>query len=239
MLNSLTLNQYIMQDDLDEYGAGAEKEDYDIEFGELLREHFSDFGWNYTGILKEDGDTIPIPATSTCVTAIFETDAVEELRSLTDQLDAELIEPDHTRQYPDVTLRGGAFGSNLIALDIKTARRNHNNADKLDGPMTLGSYAGYFQNPHEESPWTKYPYGQYDEHWILCFAHYWDDEEDSQGMVSGVETIIGEKWTLASEKTGTGTTNHMASVRSIPDLKAGNGDFDSEEEFEEYWRSYD
>jgi len=236
---SVSESVFYVQDDLGNYDADAEKEPYDADFGTLLHEHFGGFEWDYTGILKQSGDTIPIPATSTCVTAIFETDAVEELKGLTDEMGAEIVEPDHTRQYPDVTLRGGEFGSNLIALDIKTARRNHNNADKLDGPMTLGSYAGYFQNPHEESPWTKYPYGQYDEHWILCFAHYWDDDEDSLGMVSGVEPIIGEKWTLASEKTGTGTTNHIASVRSIPDLKAGNGDFDSEEEFEEFGRSYD
>jgi hypothetical protein len=228
-----------MQDDLSNYSEGDDKEPYEIDLGDLLAEHFADFEWNYEGVLKQNGDVIPVPATSTCVTAIFETDSVEELRDLTDEYDIEIIEPEHSRQYPDVTLTGGALGSHRIALDIKTARRSHTNDDKLDGPMTLGSYAGYFQNPYEESPWTKFPYGTYDEHWILCFAHYWDEDGDSLNMVSGTETIIGEKWTLASKQTGTGTTNHMASVRNISDLNAGDGDFDSEEEFEEYWRSYD
>lgn len=228
-----------MQDDLDEYLDDDSGDQYSIEFGRLLTDHFDEFDWNYEGVLKADGDVIPIPATSTCITAIFETDSIEELRKLTDELDVEIIEPDHSRQYPDATLTGGELGSHRIALDIKTARRNHNNEDKLDGPMTLGSYAGYFQNPNEESPWTRFPYGTYDEHWILCFAHYWDEQKDSLNMISGVETIVGEKWSLASEKTGTGTTNHIASVRNISDLHRGNGAFDSEEEFEEYWRSYD
>lgn len=228
-----------MQDDLDDYVDEDSKDPYSIELGKLLEDHFGDFKWNYEGILKENGDLIPVPATSTCVTAIFETDAIEDLKEMTNELGIEIIEPDHSRQYPDVTLTGGELGSHRIALDIKTARRNHNNEDKLDGPMTLGSYAGYFQNPNEESPWTKFPYGTYDEHWILCFAHYWDKDGDSLSMVSGVEPIVGEKWSLASKNTGTGTTNHIASVRTISDLHEGNGAFDSEEEFEQHWRSYD
>ena len=228
-----------MQNDSSEDTENKSKDSHSVEFRRLLEEHFDDFEWNYEGVLKENGDIIPIPATSTCVTAIFETDAIEDLRELTDRLDIEIIEPEHSRQYPDVTLTGGELGTDRIALDIKTARRNHNNEDKLDGPMTLGSYAGYFQNPNEESPWTKFPYGTYDEHWILCFAHYWDEEADSLEIVSGVETIVGEKWSLASENTGTGTTNHMASVRNISDLHEGNGDFNSKEEFEKYWRSHD
>lgn len=227
-----------MQDDLGGFGEDDSSEEYDADFGQLLHEHFTDYEWDFTGVLKSNGETIPVPPTSTCVTAIFETDAIEKLKSLTDELGVEIIEPDHSRQYPDATLRGGVFGSNLIALDVKTARKSHTNEDRLDSPMTLGSYAGYFQNPHEESPWTRFPYGKYDEHWILCFAHYWDGEAGSEDMVSGVETIIDQKWSLASRTTGTGTTNHIGSIKSIPDLQAGNGDFDTEEEFEEYWRSY-
>ena len=210
---------------------------YDFDFKQLLLDHFEGFEWNYTGVEKEGGDSIPIPATSTCVTAIFETDAVEELEGLTRELSADLIEPDHTRQYPDVTLTGGEFGNARIALDVKTARRSHSNSDKLDSAMTLGSYAGYFQNPREESPWTKYPYGSYDEHWILAFAHYWDEEKDSLNMVSGTEVIVGEKWKLASKTSGTGTTSHIGSITNISDLRAGDGPFGSEERFETYWRN--
>lgn len=227
-----------MPDDPGDYSK-SECSVYDFDLKQRLLDHFGDFGWVYKGILKANGDVIPVPATSTCVTAIFETDAIEELQDLADQLGAEVIEPDHTRQYPDATLTGGDFGDSRIALDVKTARRSHTNSDKLDSPMTLGSYAGYFKKPNEESPWTKFPYGSYDEHWILCFAHYWDDEKDSLNMVSGTETIVDQKWKLASRTSGTGTTSHIGSIKNLSDLRAGNGAFKSEEEFEKYWRSHD
>ena len=206
------------------------------EFENVLHDHFDDFSWDYTGITKSNGDSIPIPKVSNCVTAIFEVDAVETAKEMADDLDASLIKPEHSRQYPDITLQGGVFGDSLIALDIKTARRA-SNGERISG-MTLGSYGQYFSNPGMDTQWTRFPYGQYDEHWVVCFAYHWDDDLNSREMVYDVKTIVGQKWELASRSSGSGTTTAIGSQKSIESLMNREAVFESEEEFEEYWRSY-
>jgi hypothetical protein len=224
------------QDGLDSYEEGSDVEIDDFDFEEVLYRHFSDFSWDYTGILKNDGDTIPIPKISNCVTAIFEVDAVETAREMAEELGAAFIEPEHSRQYPDVTLRGGVFGDKLIALDIKTTRLK-SGGERISG-ITLGSYGQYFSNPEMDTQWTRFPYGAYDEHWIVCFAYQWDDDLDSREMVYEVETVIGQKWEFASRTSGSGTTTAIGSQKDMESLRDRDAIFDSEEEFEEYWQEY-
>lgn len=208
----------------------------EVNFEEVLYDYFSDFSWNYTGILKEDGDAIPIPKISNCVTAIFEVDAIETTREMAEELGASFIEPEHSRQYPDATLRGGTFGDDLIALDIKTARLQ-SSGERISG-MTLGSYGQYFSNPEKDTQWTRFPYEEFDEHWIVCFAYQWDDDLDSQEMVYDVETLVGQKWEFASQNSGSGTTTAIGSQKEVDALRNRESVFDSEEEFEQYWQDY-
>jgi hypothetical protein len=208
----------------------------EINFEQVLYEYYNNFDWKYTGIQKIDGNMIPIPKVSNCVTAIFEVDAVETAKYMADVLNATLIEPEHTRQYPDLTFRGGVFGDKLIALDIKTARLR-SNGERIS-TMTLGSYGQYFSNPGKDTQWTRFPYGAYDEHWIVCFAYQWDDELDSQDMVSEVETLVGQKWEFASRSSGSGTTTAIGSQKDMNALRNRNALFNSEKEFEDYWRDY-
>ncbi len=222
------------QDRLDSYDSSAESDD--IDFEEVLYRYFSDFSWNYTGIQKQNGETIPIPKISNCVTAIFEVDAVETGREMADELDATFIEPEHSRQYPDITLRGGAFGDKLIALDIKTTRLR-SEGERISG-ITLGSYGQYFSNPERDTQWTRFPYGDFDEHWIVCFAYQWDDDLDSREMVYEVETVIGQKWEFASRTSGSGTTTAIGSQTDMESLRNRDPLFNSEEQFEEYWQEY-
>jgi len=59
-----------------------------------------------------------------------------------------------------------------------------------------------------------------------------------QLVVERIKPIAQEKWRIASRRTGSGTTKHMRSITNVEDLKAGRGEFRSQEEFLEYWRSY-
>lgn len=224
------------QDELESYDESNDYSGEDFDFEEVLYDYFSDFTWNYTGIQKEDGGTIPIPKVSNCVTSIFEVDAIETVKEMAEEVGAKYIEPEHSRQYPDATLRGGAFGDDLIALDIKTARLK-SGGERISG-MTLGSYGQYFSNPDTDTQWTRFPYGAYDQHWIVCFAYQWDDDLDSREMVYEVETIIGQKWEFASESSGSGTTTAIGSQKDMESLRNRDAIFDSEEEFEEYWQKY-
>jgi hypothetical protein len=49
-----------------------------------------------------------------------------------------------------------------------------------------------------------------------------------------------EKWTIASDKSGSGNTANIGSIQKISDIIAGNGVFKNlgEEWFDEYWMNY-
>ncbi len=48
-----------------------------------------------------------------------------------------------------------------------------------------------------------------------------------------------EKWRIAGDRAGSGNTANIGSIGgTIVDFSAGNGIFDSEAEFLEYWRGY-
>ena len=54
-------------------------------------------------------------------------------------------------------------------------------------------------------------------------------------MISNIDIIVQEKWKLASEAIGAGTTTAIGSINSIEQLKKGQSYFKSEEEFKTYW----
>ena len=189
--------------------------------------------WDFVGILDKSGNLYPIP-TNIQVQALFEYIALQRLKILAKRLGCNIIKPTNTREYPDVTLTGGKLGSQVIAVDIKTARRVAPN--KISG-FTLGSYAGYFRNPDKKMPGCIIPYNQFASHWIIGFIYDWNENTDSLHMVSNIELIVQEKWKIASRSTGTGTTSAIGSIKDIDRLKNGIGEFDSEEEFLDFWRN--
>ena len=85
-------------------------------------------------------------------------------------------------------------------------------------------------------PGCKFPYGDFDKHWIVSFIYTWNPDTDSLHMISDVEVIVQEKWKIASNSTGTGTTFAIGSIKEIDKLRRGEGIFKDKEEFENYWR---
>lgn len=199
-----------------------------------LEELFADFEWDFVGIQTTSGQIIPIPKNSTCITAIIEQKALLILDNFArENYQSTSTRPSTTREYPDIILQNGVFGDNIIAVDIKTARKEGpNRISKL----TIGSYAGYFLQPDRKLPGCSLPYNSFNEHWIVAFLYKWNDEEDDEGLVTDIECIVNPKWTIASRSTGTGTTKHIGSITSLTDLRRGRGAFNSENEFLTFWR---
>lgn len=199
-----------------------------------LEELFADFEWDFVGIRTTSDEIIPIPKNSTCITAIIEQKALLILDKFArENYECTSTRPSTTREYPDIILRGGVFGDDIIAVDIKTARKE--GIDRISG-LTIGSYAGYFLHPDRKVQGCSLPYGAFKEHWIVAFLYEWNEEEDDEGLVTGIECIVNQKWVIASRSSGTGTTKHIGSVTRISDLRSGHGAFNSEEEFLAYWR---
>jgi len=200
----------------------------------ILHHYYQDFEWDFSEIHRKGGGAIPVPASSKCVTAIFEAVSMKIAEKMADDLNATLIES-NSRQYPDVNLRN-AFGSNLIALDFKSTRIK-DSGGKVSG-MTLGSCGEYFSNPEQNTQYSRFAYGSYDEHWIVCFAYKWDKNRPSEDMVYDIETLVGKKWEFADKPTNTNSTNQITSQKDLMTLRNRTPYFDSKQDFEEQWRRH-
>ena len=205
-----------------------------MDFEQNLNHIFRDVTWDYQALLHTTGKTSPIPKESKVVTAILENYAVKEISKWAKTKSIQTTLPTNEREYPDLTLDSAMIGG-VIALDIKTARiKNKNRIGKL----TLGSYGGYFRNPNKKMNGCRLPYAHFDEHWIVAFLYEWDADLPSDKMVKIQDVVISEKWKIASKSSGTGTTKHIGSITDILKLKAKNGTFQTQEEFEKFWRNY-
>ena len=184
-------------------------------------------------MVDEDGNIYPIPPIPQVITGIFQEITKHKVKKfMKEEYKCEIVQGG-PREYPEITLMKGMFGNNKIAIDIKTTRRI---SEKRISGFTVGSFAGYFLHPEKQMPGCKFPYGEFDEHWIVGFIYTWNPDADSSHMVSDVEVIVQEKWKIASKSTGTGTTFAIGSIKEIDKLRRGEGIFKTKEEFENYWR---
>jgi len=199
-----------------------------------LRELFKDFSWNIRGFIDTEGNIYPIPTIPQVITGIFEALTVPKIKELMKHKYKCTVEEGNPREYPQITVYGGDVGEGKIAIDIKTTRRTRKGRVSR---FSLGSHASYFRKPNEKKAGCRYPYGDYREHWIIGFIYTWSPEQPSEKMVADVEVVVEEKWKIASRQTATGDTAAIGSVKEIERLRAGIGEFNSNKDFEEYWRS--
>jgi len=198
-----------------------------------LEQLFSDFRWKMKGMIDEDGNIYPIPPIPQVITGVFQEITKHKVKKfIRENYGCEIVQGG-PREYPEITIMGGKIGDRKIAIDIKTTRRLSKN--RISG-FTVGSFAGYFLHPEKKMPGCKFPYGEFDEHWIIGFIYTWNPDADTLHMVSDVEAIVQPKWKIASKSTGTGTTFAIGSIKDIDKLRKGEGVFKNKDEFENYWR---
>jgi hypothetical protein len=199
-----------------------------------LEDLFGGFRWTIKGFIDNEGKIYELPDIPQVITGIFQEVAKLRVKPfLKEKYNCETVQGG-PREYPEITAFGGKLGSEKIAVDIKTTRRLSRN--RVSG-FSIGSYAGYFVHPDQKLPGCKFPYGEFKEHWIIGFIYTWNPNADSLHMVSDIEVIVNQKWKVASKSTATGTTFAISSVRNLDALREGRGDFESPEEFEDFWRA--
>ena len=199
------------------------------------------FKWEVVGLLLEDQSVIDVPSDSRAISAIFEQLVVERIKPIAQKYRC-VLEEGGGREYPDITLRDIPGFRGKIAIDVKTSRKKSANTI---GGFTIGTYLGYFRTPDRKVGTIRYPYGDYAQHWIIGLCYEFETYEEKIGdlveekfRITDVDVVVQEKWRIASRQTGSGTTKHMRSITNIEGLKAGRGEFRSQEEFLEYWRHY-
>ena len=159
----------------------------------------------------------------------------------------ELHLAEHQNHNPDISFV--ASNGSITAFDLKSTYRSGTNT--VNG-FTLGAFTGYFRD-RESTKNTTFPYGEYRNHYVLGMVYTRRSKDINERMVyklqdlQNIESVahdfvflLQEKWRIASDKTGSGNTKNIGSVKNIHDLVNGRGvfAFEGEDVFDDYWMNY-
>lgn len=201
------------------------------------------------GIVDQSGCVYPLGADTKVLSTIFELVSRPAVYAAAKALGYECIEPTVQNHYPDFTLHRGVDNKGKIAIDVKTTYRLHD-GDRFS--YTLGGYTSFIR-PGNERKNIVFPFNEYSEHWVVGFVYNRiaekkalsehkfsvDQLKDIPLPFGNVEVFVQEKWKTSSDRAGSGNTTNIGSIiGTIEDFRAGNGLFESEEEFLDYWRAY-
>ena len=208
----------------------------------------NDFGdWVVKGFIDTYKNIYTISADTKVISKLIELMLFPLISDFARQNGYELHLAEHQNHYPDmsfVTSEG-----TKIAFDLKSTYRT---SSRRANGFTLGAFTGYFRD-RESAKNSTYPYGSYSRHFVLGIIYSRSAEEIDERQVfelkdlQSIESVahdfvflLQEKWRIASDKTGSGNTKNIGSVKIIEDLVNGNGVFASEGEhvFDDYWTNY-
>ncbi len=218
-----------------------------------MKQHILNFlanlenGYGVCGIVDRLGRVYPLGSDTKVLSTIFEIIARRSVISYAHLNRLSVYEPTKQNYYPDFTLAVDRNDQRKIAIDVKTTYKDH--PDERFS-YTLGGYTSFLRNPTKN---ILFPYDEYHQHWVIGFVYrrvaLTDDDANiiySTGDVADipvpftdVEVFVQEKWRIAGDKAGSGNTTNIGSIRGeLVDFEQGNGVFESEPEFLEYWRGY-
>ena len=196
------------------------------------------YRFDIVAMVGSDGRRYPLPTESAAMANMLETTLVEHLQLAAERIKGVEVElPRSTRVYPDIAFTGPALDDEIIACDIKVARRERANPDRTQSRITLYTGNTYFKDPVNNTQNIMRPFDGYALH-LDCVALY-DFVTEPSPAVTNVELVVVEPWRIASHQRSSGTRNYIGAITSIPDIRAGSGEFRTKEEFYSYWRAYE
>lgn len=185
--------------------------------------------------LAEGGFFLPLPKEPASLANILEVAIVDYLLRQLKTLQNAAGQRGTERGYPDIEINGDAFGGGHHAIDVKVARRGSSRR-QTDSRITLYTGNTYFRYPQLKWPGTFRPFDEYASHIDIILLYTLN--ESTHARVDDLEIIVQEPWRIASKQRSSTTREYLGAVTKIEDLRKGNGDFGSAEEFYRFWRKY-
>lgn len=183
--------------------------------------------------LIDAGHLLPLPTEPAALANVME---IELRQHLVDAAgagtDIQLTEGTE-RSYPDLEILGSRFGGGPRAVDIKCARRGRTGAS-LNNRIALYTGNTYFLWPQLKFSGIARPFGEYGEHVSIVVIYTFDATRPER--ITDVQVVVHETWRIASRTRASATREYIGSVQRIADLVAGKGEFESADEFYEFWR---
>lgn len=185
--------------------------------------------------LRAGGHFLPLPKEPAALANILEVSLVDFiLRGLRSAAGAR-AERGTERGYPDIEITGDGFGGGYHAVEVKVARRSKSGAS-TKSRITLYTGNTYFRYPQLHWPGTFRAFQDYESHLDLIVLYTLD--EDSFSRARDVEIVVQEAWKIGSKQRSSTTREYIGAVTRIDDIRAGRGEFDTEQAFYAYWRKY-
>jgi hypothetical protein len=212
----------------------------------------TDNQWTIKGFIDVFENIYTISNDTKIVSKILEIQLFSKFVEFAQQNDFRLVLAEKQNWYPDVSFVSKKDDSIKFAVDLKTTYRTEENPQFCNG-FTLGSHGAYFTD-RSSSKNIQFPYNDYLGHYCLGIIYSRTIlESDLETRIFPLNTlkdipsVIGnmtfftcEKWSIASDKGGSGNTANIGSINNIADIISGNGTFKhlGEEWFDEYWMNF-
>lgn len=223
----------------------SQMRDYLPRFHSALANDIGD--WVVKGFIDTYQNIYTISADTKVISKLIELMLFTLITEFARQHRYEIHLAEHQNHYPDMSFV--AQNGTKFALDLKSTYRTRKG--RVNG-FTLGAFTGYFRD-REEKKNSTFPYGAYRSHYVLGIIYSRSSKHIDERLVfelkdlQSIESVahdfvflLQEKWKLASDKTGSGNTKNIGSVKKIDDLVNETGVFASEGEhvFDDYWTNY-
>jgi len=187
--------------------------------------------------LSSSGRLHPLPAEPAALANILEHSIADFLEARATLQGIEEFGRGTERGYPDIEFRSAEFGPHFHAVDIKVARRKYvKSPTTTQSRITLYTGNTYFKWPNLHWPGTPRPFSHYASHLDIVMVYTFDAESDSR--VVDPEIFVHESWRIASKQRSSTTREYIGAVQRLADLREGNGEFASLEDFYSYWRKF-
>lgn len=206
---------------------------------------------NYSvcGFVDQLGTVFPLGSDTKVLSTVFELVSRPAVYAVAAKFGYVVVEPEKQNYYPDYTLHREPADDDKIAIDVKTTFRG-NNAGKFS--YTLGSYTSFMRDVSGTKN-IVFPFGKYVRHIVIGFVYNRVSQRKSDALrsytidelidiplpFSNLRFFVQEKWRIAGDRAGSGNTTNIGSISGrLEDFREGNGPFESEHEYLEYWGSY-
>lgn len=208
--------------------------------------------WTIKGFVDVDKNIYTISSDTKVVSKILEIHLFPKILQFASENHYDLILARHQNYYPDITFISQIDTSIRFAVDFKTTYRNPARPGFCNG-FTLGSHGEYFVN-RQSCKNIQFPYSTYLGHY--CLGIIYDrvlssvtDEttvfpieqlHSITSVIGNLQFFVAEKWKIASDKSGSGNTANIGSIKNISAILSGNGTFSrlGETWFDDYWMNY-
>ena len=184
--------------------------------------------------LTDHGHLLPLPTEPAALANLLEIELRTHLEAAILRTDGADMRVGTQRSFPDLEFSGPIFGDGVRAADIKCARRRES-GKALQSRIALYTGNTYFLWPQLNFSGILRPFDEYEE--LLSIVVIYDFRPDLPERTTNLHVIAHETWRIASRKRASATREYIGSVQNIEQLVAGNGEFESSEEFYSYWRS--